>query len=307
MHRRTLFRSAGRGSGTFPHVAGLQENGDREATLPLPQVPPPPVAVPDAVPRIPGGRAVHGPPYASHLMDRVDAVLLDVGGVFFLPSLRRIAPVLQRAGITLPDDEAFDEAHYRGIAALDEFREGDEEIWTTYNRAYARTCGVGDDDLDDIVRALMSEFTVAGLWTRHVPAAKDALAKLADLDVRIAIVSNSDGTCETNLREQEVCQVGPGAGVPVDAIIDSNLVGAAKPDPRIFEIALARIDVHAQFAVHVGDTPGADVEGARAAGVEPVLVDPFGLHAHLDVTRVRSLADFVDRVGAAARADGVQI
>jgi putative hydrolase of the HAD superfamily len=226
----------------------------------------------------------------------IDAVLLDVGGVFFLPSPERISHVLARAGVTLAHDDAYDEAHYRGIAAIDEFREGDEEVWATYNRAYARTCGVPDDALADTVSALMSEFTVGGLWTRAIPGARDALAALGELDVAIAIVSNSDGTVEALLREYEVCQVGPGPGVRVDAVLDSTVVGAAKPDPEIFRAALAAVGVEPAAAIHVGDTPGADVDGAVAAGVVPVLVDPLDLHAHLDVTRVRALSEVVDLV-----------
>ena len=240
-------------------------------------------------------------------MERIDAVLLDVGGVFFLPAPERIAPVLARAGVGIQDADAFDRAHYRGIAALDEFREGDEEIWTAYNRAYARSCGVGDDALEDTVRALLSEFTVGGLWTRPVPGASDALRALARQGVRIAIVSNSDGTVEQLLRDQDVCQVGPGSGVAVDAIIDSSVVGAAKPDPRIFEIALSRIDVAPQHAIHVGDTPGADVDGAHAAGIAAVLVDPLDLHTELDVTRVRSLGEVVDLVSTARRGHRAEI
>jgi putative hydrolase of the HAD superfamily len=231
--------------------------------------------------------------YAARLVTRIDAVLLDVGGVFFLPSPERIGAILGRAGVTLTHDRAYDEAHYRGIAAIDDFREGDEEVWATYNRAYARSCGVPDDALADTVSALMSEFTVGGLWTRRIPGARDALTGLAALDVALAIVSNSDGTVEQLLSEQEVCQVGPGPGVPVDAILDSTVVGAAKPDPKIFELALARLDVAPEHAIHVGDTPGADVEGAIAAGVTPVLVDPLDLHTTLDVTRVRALDEVV--------------
>jgi FMN hydrolase / 5-amino-6-(5-phospho-D-ribitylamino)uracil phosphatase len=46
--------------------------------------------------------------------------------------------------------------------------------------------------------------------------------------------------------------------------------GMMKPDPRIFDLLLARAGVAAHEAVHVGDDPEADVEGARAAGVVPV-------------------------------------
>jgi putative hydrolase of the HAD superfamily len=237
-------------------------------------------------------------------VDRIDAVLLDVGGVFFLPSPERIGPVLARAGVSLGHEEAFDEAHYRGVAAIDEFREGDEEVWATYNRAYARTCGVPDDALVDTVHALMSEFTVAGLWAREIPGSRDALAALAATGVQLAIVSNSDGTVEERLLESALCQVGAGRGVPVDAILDSTVVGAAKPDPKIFEVALARLGVHAGHAIHVGDTPGADVDGAVAAGITPVLVDPLDLHADLDVARVRALDEVVALVAASRHGEG---
>jgi FMN phosphatase YigB (HAD superfamily) len=54
----------------------------------------------------------------------------------------------------------------------------------------------------------------------------------------------------------------------------------------------------------VGDTPAADVVGARAAGVTPILVDPFDLHEDVDCLRVRSLADVVGIVrGGLERAE----
>ena len=76
-------------------------------------------------------------------------------------------------------------------------------------------------------------------------------------------------------------------------MLDSSVVGVAKPDPRIFAIALERLGVAPEHAIHVGDTPAADVDGAIAAGVTPVLVDPYDDHAELAVTRVASLADVV--------------
>ena len=83
------------------------------------------------------------------------------------------------------------------------------------------------------------------------------------------MVSNADGTVEQQLRDDALCQVGPGAGVEVGAILDSTNVGVAKPDPAIFTIALALLGVPAQRALHVGDTPSADVAGASAAGSDP--------------------------------------
>ena len=62
-------------------------------------------------------------------------------------------------------------------------------------------------------------------------------------------------------------QVGPGTGIAVAAIVDLGAVGVAKPDPRIFELALELAGTTADRAIHVGDAYQYDVRGARAAGV----------------------------------------
>ena len=77
-------------------------------------------------------------------------------------------------------------------------------------------------------------------------------------------------------------------------IIDSGAVGVAKPDPRIFEMALTLAGTTAERAIHVGDAYQYDVLGARAAGIDPVLVDPYGLHANADCQRVASLVEVAD-------------
>ena len=223
------------------------------------------------------------------LPEPVDAVLLDVGGVFHLPDHGRIVAAMARAGVTV-DPAQLDRAHYAGVRALTDFREGDREIWLAYNRGYARALGA-DGRVEEVAEILLSEFTTGGVWTRIIPGAKDALRAIAATGVATAIVSNADGSVEAQLGADEICQVGAGAGVAVDAIIDSSVVGVAKPDPAIFAIALERCGVPPEHAIHVGDTPAADVDGARAAGVTPVLVDPYDDHPELDVTKVLSLAD----------------
>jgi HAD superfamily hydrolase (TIGR01509 family) len=52
----------------------------------------------------------------------------------------------------------------------------------------------------------------------------------------------------------------------VDTIVTSAEAGAAKPDPAIFRLALERLRVQPERALHVGDEP-LDEEGARAAGM----------------------------------------
>ena len=228
-------------------------------------------------------------------MPPIEAVLVDVGGVLVLPDHDRMVGAFERAGVRV-DRDRLDRAHYAGVAALTEFNEGDREVWAAYNRAYARSCDTPADALDDVVEHLLNEFATGEVWSRTVHGSVDALRRLGALGVRLAIVSNADGNAEQRLADDAVCQVGPGRGATVEAIFDSTVIGVAKPDPRIFEMALDALAVPPAHAIHVGDTPGADVDGARAAGVRPVLIDPYDFHSDLDVERVSSLVDVVELV-----------
>ncbi len=53
--------------------------------------------------------------------------------------------------------------------------------------------------------------------------------------------------------------------------------GMLKPDPRIFAMLLDASGVRATEAMHIGDDPNADIEGAHRAGIRPVWVNRHGL------------------------------
>jgi putative hydrolase of the HAD superfamily len=165
-----------------------------------------------------------------------------------------------------------------------------------YHHAYALSCGVGEAILEDAVHALADEFLRTPMFTSVVPGVTDALRALDALDVQIAIVTNSGGYAQEMLSQVGVCQVGAGPLPRVAAVFDSAILGYEKPDPRIFEHALAHLGVVPDVAIHVGDTPAADVAGAVAAGIRPVLIDPLDAHANLPHARAHSLSDVVELV-----------
>ncbi len=74
--------------------------------------------------------------------------------------------------------------------------------------------------------------------------------------------------------------------IGLDDYFETNLsareAGMLKPDPRIFEMLLQRSGLRAGMVAHVGDDPVADVEGARAAGVQPVWLNRDGLRWPLE-------------------------
>ena len=144
---------------------------------------------------------------------------------------------------------------------------------------------------------LDSEFADAGLWLREIPGAREGMQALAATGVRLGIISNADGLIAQRLAEMEIVQVGPGVGVPVECVIDSGAVGVMKPDPRIFRLALDAMAITPADAWYVGDMPGIDVVGARAAELHPVLMDPYELHLEADYDRVSSLRELAAVVG----------
>ncbi len=199
--------------------------------------------------------------------------------------------------------EALDRAHYRAIAAVDKVRPpSDRAIFPVYVAAYLEALGFSPGRRDP-VKALASVFD-AGTpsWTTIVPESVAALRTIAAAGRRVVVVSNSQGWMARHLREMAVCQVGPGAGVAVSAIVDSELVGAEKPDPRIFFAALEAAGSAAERAVHVGDSVWFDVEGALAAGVRAVQFDPHRLclvraHEHIESLGDLDLGAAGDRGG----------
>ncbi|WP_343048595.1 HAD family hydrolase [Allobranchiibius huperziae] len=60
-------------------------------------------------------------------------------------------------------------------------------------------------------------------------------------------------------------------------MVFSNEVGAAKPSREIFDVAVDLVGLPAGEVLHIGDNPVADVEGARAAGLQTLLVEPDGM------------------------------
>lgn len=124
---------------------------------------------------------------------------------------------------------------------------------------------------------------LASLRFRPYPEVAETLAALRAAGLRLVVVSNWDISLHEALAQTGLAPL-------IDGAISSAEAGAAKPAPVIFERALALAgDVAPVAAVHVGDDIGADIAGARAAGIAPVLVVRNGAAAPAGVTTLRDL------------------
>jgi putative hydrolase of the HAD superfamily len=135
--------------------------------------------------------------------------------------------------------------------------------------------------LDDVLDALLG-----AIRFRAYPEVPDVLARLRAGGARLAVVSNWDVSLHDVLERT-------GLRPLVDAVVISAELGVAKPDPAIFRAALDRLGAPADGAVHVGDSLENDVAGARAAGLEAVLVARNGAAAPEGVRTVASLTELV--------------
>lgn len=68
-------------------------------------------------------------------------------------------------------------------------------------------------------------------------------------------------------------------------------VGSAKPDPKIFEVAMSATFCSSEEMIHIGDSIETDVNGALNAGIVPVWFNADGHENSLGVTEVRSLTE----------------
>ncbi|WP_169515044.1 HAD family hydrolase [Hymenobacter norwichensis] len=111
---------------------------------------------------------------------------------------------------------------------------------------------------------------------------------------RIGIVTNN----RTAEQQEKLAQLG--MTHLVDALITSEDVGIPKPDPRIYHVALERLQSRAAETVMVGDNWTADVIGALEVGIRPLWLNRFGATRPLinveEITSLEPLADTLRKI-----------
>ncbi len=227
------------------------------------------------------------------------AVFLDAGGVIVLPGRHLLAGALARVGIDI-DPSAVPQAHYRAVRALDHAARVLDRApgRSDYPGALFAELGIVPGRTAEALTVWerLADRSRSGvvLWSEPTPGAIDTIASLQRAGLTVVIVTNSDGHGAENLAA---------SGFEGVAVIDSHVVGATKPDPRIFEVALARAGAGARIrpseVVHVGDMLSTDVAGARSAGIAPIHFDPLRACRTTDHRHVRSLSGLWRHIAAA--------
>lgn len=209
----------------------------------------------------------------------IRAVFFDAGDTLihrWALKAERFAWLCRQAGLALPDDEARVLAGARAQERFFQDRRKHPDAMTVPWYIRLNQAGLAGMGLEGDLTAMATHVIRSA---QHLPKSEvldpEAIPLLEYLraqQYRLAIVSNWDGTLIDCLRRT-------GLGGYFDAILDSDVVRSRKPDTRIFEVACAATGVSPAEAVHIGDSPCADVAGAQAAGVQPLLLDALDLFA----------------------------
>ena len=209
---------------------------------------------------------------------------------------RRVIPILVQSGAATAEalyQEAERDARLALSLAMGQGVTGHEDqFWRDYFVTVIRRAGVPEAQVDLASQTLRRQHHEDHLWTWIQEGAAEALVRIREMGYRLGIVSNADGRVEALLQRLGLAEL-------VEFVIDSHAVGVSKPDPRIFRMGADRLGLRPEECLYVGDLYAIDVLGSRAAGLQPLLLDPFDRLGHWeDVDRISSVADLPDWLAA---------
>lgn len=204
------------------------------------------------------------------------AILFDAGGTLLLQDPEEMSRLLG----TRIDAEAAHRAHYHAIAEYSDLRiQGSDLGWEWWLERYFTLLEVPDPHLAG--ERIRHGY---GLWKHALDGVGTVVAELRQRGIRVAVVSNSDGSVTESLGAA-------GLADHFEFVIDSHEVGVSKPDPAIFRTALDRLGLEPEAAWYVGDSVFHDIKGALGASLaRAFLVDPYGLGPE-GIDRVASVGE----------------
>jgi HAD superfamily hydrolase (TIGR01509 family) len=193
------------------------------------------------------------------------AVLFDAGNTLVFLDYHRMAAAVG-AALDMPlSGDHLAEGAAEAARAMETARGNDRARAMAYLEALFRVAGVPPERMPAVHDCLVALHHEWHLWSAVAEDTRASLARLRAAGLRLGVVSNSDGRVEAALEAAGLREY-------FDVVLDSALVGVEKPDPAIFLAALEALGVRPDEALYVGDLYEVDIVGARAAGMEAVLL-----------------------------------
>ncbi|MFM8323056.1 MAG: HAD family hydrolase [Chloroflexota bacterium] len=165
------------------------------------------------------------------------------------------------------------------------FKGSDSAFWTNYGRRSLLMLGCDAAQSDRLAPQINEYMEVEHRPVNYVaPDVPVTLAALKAAGLRLGVLSNRTHPCQNELSELGLLEY-------FDLVLVAAEVLVWKPDPQIFKAALERIQGRPEETLYVGDNYYADILGAEAAGLHPVLIDPQGLFPEANCPVIRTIGE----------------
>lgn len=226
------------------------------------------------------------------LHTRPQALLLDAGDTILFMDFHALAEAIGQLGDQV-DPAQLERAMPVAKSAYQTVvrdKAQHEHGWFVLVRSLLLEAGIAPERAEGLLAPLRSVHEDFYFW-RAVPSdLPEALSRARDAGIRLGVVSNSEGRLQSVFERLNLLHW-------FEVVVDSHLEGVAKPDPRIFQIALERMGLNAERAIYAGDLPEIDLVGAHAAGMHATVVDAFDTYvARPELPRVKSVAQLIDEL-----------
>ena len=192
----------------------------------------------------------------------LDAVTIDAYGTLLEldEPVPRLAAALRARGIERSEQQVAAGVQAEAAYYAEHKREGRDAASLRQLRERCAGVFLAGADVGELQAADFADAFSEGLVFVVIDGVEEALRRLRALGLVLAVVSNWDAGLPEHLERAALAHW-------FTEVVTSAAEGIAKPDPRLYTLTLERLGVDAARALHVGDDPVYDEEGARAAGM----------------------------------------
>ena len=113
------------------------------------------------------------------------------------------------------------------------------------------------------------------------------LNSLRKLNLKLGLISNMDKSGSEILDEFNLSSY-------MDVCITSKEAKVEKPDSKIFNMALSKLDIDATNSIYIGDQILSDIEGAKNSKMLPILIDRESSHTDYQGQKISDLSKLID-------------
>jgi len=165
-----------------------------------------------------------------------------------------------------------------------------DEFWTNYALRYLNAFGHPSEEAArisvDLHQLMVEKYEPQDVIAPETP---ETLRSLTEAGYQLGLITNRHAPVDDYLRDIQLFDF-------FEMTLTAGEVGIWKPEKGIFQQALYKLDITPAEAVYIGDNYYADVVGAQAVGMLPILLDPNGYFGDVDCQIIRSLGDIQEAI-----------